>query len=65
MIFKTFEEEIKELNLNMYKYILEGKQTGYPQVFGLKKEAKKHLKHFYFTIYMKFWDIQKMKYLMT
>ena len=40
MMFKTFEEEIKELNLNMYKYILEGKQTGYPQGFWFEEGSK-------------------------
>ncbi len=46
MMFKTFEEEIKELNLNMYKYILEGKQTGYPQGFWYEEGSKETFKTF-------------------
>ena len=33
MIFRSFEEEIKEMRLNMYKYILEGKQKCFPSAF--------------------------------
>ena len=30
MMFKSFEEEQKEMKINMYKYILEGKQESFP-----------------------------------
>ena len=33
MIFKSFEEEKADMNLNMYKYILEGKQHSFPMGF--------------------------------
>ena len=46
MIFKTFEEEKQEMNLNMYKYILDGRQTGYPQGFWNEEGNKETFKTF-------------------
>ena len=46
MIFKSFEEEQKELHLNMYKYILEGRQHGFPQGFWHEEGDKDTFKTF-------------------
>ena len=50
MIFKSFEEEQNEMNLNMYKYILEGKQKSFPMGFwsgeGDAKLFKKYLLYY-------------------
>ena len=46
MIFKSFEEEQKELHLNMYKYILEGRQHGFPQGFWYEEGDKDTFKTF-------------------
>ena len=51
MIFKSFEEEQKEMHLNMYKYILEGKQPSFP--FGFwGNEGDKELFKTYLLYYI-------------
>lgn len=46
MIFKSFEEEQRELHLNMYKYILDGRQSGFPQGFWYEEGDKETFKTF-------------------
>ena len=46
MVFKTFEEEQKEMHLNMYKYILDGKQNSFPYGFWNEKGRKETFKTF-------------------
>lgn len=44
MVFKTFEEEQKEMHLNMYKYILDGRQNSFPYGFWNENGRKETFK---------------------
>lgn len=46
MIFKSFEEEQKEMQLNMYKYILDGRQASFPPAFWTSEGTKETFKMF-------------------
>jgi len=51
MIFKSFEEEQKEMQLNMYKYILEGKQKSFPSGYWEKSGEGDELQFKRFLLY--------------
>lgn len=46
MIFKSFEEEQKEMQLNMYRYILEGKQKSFPSGYWEEEGDEYQFKEF-------------------
>ena len=46
MMFKSFEEEQQEMEINMYKYILEGKQHSFPFGYWVETGAKETFKKF-------------------
>ena len=46
MIFKSFEEEQKEMQLNMYRYILEGKQKFFPSGYWEEEGDEYQFKEF-------------------
>lgn len=45
-MFKNFEEDLKEMQLNMYKYILEGKQRCFPSGYWSREGSASHFKMF-------------------
>ena len=46
MMLKSFEEEQQEMEINMYKYILEGKQHSFPFGYWVETGAKETFKKF-------------------
>ena len=46
MIFKSYREEMEEMELNMYKYILEGKQKSFPSGYWEEEGREYQFKSF-------------------